>query len=1418
MTAMTTLLRLYSKFIRRLTDRLLIGKNGMAFFVAGLISISATADDTAAIKGRYVRLESPPRPAVGEDKRDIYRLGEIEVFSGAINVARQGKATSSPAGGAGGSKAEAVIDGDSKDFMASSLGVPAQVNPWVEIDLGQLHPIDKIQIYTYGSLNPVAGMWLVSVLDNERKVSWYRRCDLVGFGKLNQFVPKAFAGRYIGAQVPEGAKGWYSLVGEQEDERSIKVKPLELGPLPDFTARQTAFTQRDSAAAVKDLCRHFHAAVDPDAKGLEKFAEHYRRGEYRQALDAYRDFFFDRLAHPEQYGIPANLSKSVWQNGAGDMTVDVIAVKEAMNNRRVNLEGNSYWVGEVGAPGATRWIPRDPEPGKEVSAQEMTFFRMPDHTYAPRFMMFNDLVKSYVATGNREHLERWMDYLDDWCLYGREDLLNSKRNLTKAAEPSAMGMFCELIMRWPIFLQHRPEFARDIRSTTLARYLLASIEDGPPYGIRARRAELANWGAVGTQNLAALTVTLPEFRAVRYYAREAARLAMSSFIQNRTLDGETIEAGDEGHRHSDVAFSMKDTFNILPLMPLNSTLHIGDRLHRQYMEDLLFPFYRNLLTRISPGGYDWPCWLATHAYKPAMAFENRRLRINSTSMGLLGHGRDPGLLTQTMPSFTEFVKKEPEAAARISAIMDYPAQLWTELAANGTGIAAAREKAKASGIARACLPERNSDASPYSAMYFLRDKWEPGAEYFMMFSFQTRSQDHDLWVHPEENGILGYGAMRYDLMKEGRAILSSECIVIDKKPPNAMHDAIPTGGKTQYCGMAGRNVVDTRFHTSARFDLAEARSNAPYSRPERLRADWYGIFQRRPEIDNTPIMDVTAYRQVFHVRGEGVWIVSDRLENPSGKQHEYSTFWTYPAWVNSKGAAEAIRSLAASGHQLIVEDQGRVSTAIPDYANLSSHFFGPDFRMINRIGPKGEYVKISKPQIEIIKEALDKGVAEKDIIALNADAVKTLCLRQVGILWEGTGNQTLVTMHYTREPVAEPGRQFENDLREIQELKSPGGVTGFRAVTRTGTPVFFQSGPQKANALTAGPVQVLGESLLAVEKAGVLCGMSLGTNKTITLRGKAYQCGTADFEYELTSDGKFTATPICRAIDTVKISPRQNVFTDQASVSFAIPTQQTEDIEFRYTLDGGDPTLESAIYTGPFTIKEDTYVKVRPFRKGLIKTPFNIPGENAGKTVGAIFRKEQSRPALKVAVTEPGLAYEYFEAPWPTLFAHAALPGVLTPKSQGKVAALLDEKDVEKTRTTDKAYAIRYNGYIQVPGKGIYSFYAPVHLYTPTMDAGYDLRLWIDGEEWFPSPTLHSENIWHIALDAGLHRLDVSYVDYRWKEFKNEYWIDWQEREMWKGIPILELEGPGVPRRSIPNSWLFRDLRPFISSSLEAKQ
>ena len=62
-----------------------------------------------------------------------------------------------------------------------------------------------------------------------------------------------------------------------------------------------------------------------------------------------------------------------------------------------------------------------------------------------------------------------------------------------------------------------------------------------------------------------------------------------------------------------------------------------------------------------------------------------------------------------------------------------------------------------------------------------------------------------------------------------------------------------------------------------------------------------------------------------------------------------------------------------------------------------------------------------------------------------------------------------------------------------------------------------------------------------------------------------------------------------------------------------------------------------------------------------------------------------------------------------------------------------------------------------------------------------------------------------VPLEAGFHRIKVAYTDYRWKKFRNEYWMTWQEEEMWQGTPVLEVSGPGLDKQPLPRKWLYRD-------------
>jgi hypothetical protein len=1376
--------------------------------LAAALTLSAASFVPAAVgapreqvKARYLRFEIPTQTIIGVDKRGMYRMMELEVHSGGTNVARQANISASEASG----DLSKLIDGSNHEYILSACSLPEQVNPWIELDLGREWPVEKIMIYGKGSMTKGTKVWLVSTLDETRRISWYQRFELVGPNKNNRFIPKPFSGRYTGSVLAEKSGSWYKLEGEQENERKVRTIVLELGPAPDLSQRRAAFTGRDSEAEVAALCRRFAAALAPDVKGLGPFYELVDKGEHRRALDAYRTFFFDRLANPEKYGIPADLRIP---GDVLDSTIDALAVDSAMRGQRVNWGGNYLLVAEVGHPGATRWAPGEAN-GRVVSEEEQEFFSMPNHIGAPRFIMFDDLLKSYIATGDRSRFDRWQDYLDEWCLYGRKELLASRFKLAMGTEVPTRPLFGEF-MRWRDYLKHRPAFAKELRSTTLVRYMLSVIEDIPPFMVRARRAELANWGAMGINGLAHLSVLFPEFEAMRFYANEAARLSLSSFIQQRTMDGENNEAVDWGHRFTDLTHNIRDTLSILPLMPLDPALDLTDPLSITYAADQFFTVYRNLLMRVTPDGYDWPCWPEASGKNPAMDVKGCRSRINLTCTVLLGNRNVPKCVwDKAAPTPMDVIEKEAEAAARMAALMGCSAPSWVEAARSDalsvckgeppSALANLLRQAKPAALSE---PERISDPAPYSGMYFLRDAWTPGAESFFQYAFPARTQGDDVFALPKDGQIMGYGAMRYDLLKEGRPLVLSEAIAIDKKAPNGQYGAVRSGGKVTYSVMPRRQVIDTRFHSSSLLEMAEARRNDPYSRRENVRGDWYNMLATNSVIDNTPLFGVTASRQIFHVRGEGIWIVADRIENPSEKEHEYSAFWTYPALVTAKGMSKTVRDWVAAGFNTLHEEKGRIRTAIPGFANLSTYLFGPEFRMINRLRPDGAYETFEKTQLQVIKEALDNGIPEATLMLLDNDPAKCLGLRQVGILWKGTGNQALVTLHYTREPMAKPEDQFKNELREIEPLTGAKGVTGFRALTHKGVPVFFQSGPGRVNALAAGAARVRGESLLAIEKDGGIAGVALGTDGAIALRDKQYRAGTADFEYRLNAQSRFTSTPIHGMIDTVRILPEPNVFSDRLEVSFVMPDPKSDDLELRYTTDGSDPTLASALYTGPFTISKTLYVKVRPFRKGLKETPWNIPGELAGKTVGAIFRKAAPLPALPIAALKPGLDYEYFEDSWPTLFTHAAISGVLAPVKHGSVSGLLNAEDIAGLRATDQAYAVRYTGYVEIPETGVYSFHAPEHLLTPTMDAGFDLRVKVGGREWFPSPTLHSENVWSVALEKGCHALQVTYVDYRWKSFKNDYWMDWLEQQMWQGTPVLAVSGPGLAKQPLPAPWL----------------
>lgn len=128
-------------------------------------------------------------------------------------------------------------------------------------------------------------------------------------------------------------------------------------------------------------------------------------------------------------------------------------------------------------------------------------------------------------------------------------------------------------------------------------------------------------------------------------------------------------------------------------------------------------------------------------------------------------------------------------------------------------------------------------------------------------------------------------------------------------------------------------------------------------------------------------------------------------------------------------------------------------------------------------------------------------------------------------------------------------------------------------------------------------------------------------------------------------------------------------------------------------------------------------------------------------------------------------------------------------------------------RTTEGPFAVRYNGHIDIPAEGIYTFYAPKEYMSNSCEPGYDLRLFLDEEEWNLGQMWHGRGQWSIPLAKGVHTFRVTFADARAKDIENQR-VDLafsypRPTTTWRGVtPVLEVSGPQLKRQPIPTQWL----------------
>jgi hypothetical protein len=511
-----------------------------------------------------------------------------------------------------------------------------------------------------------------------------------------------------------------------------------------------------------------------------------------------------------------------------------------------------------------------------------------------------------------------------------------------------------------------------------------------------------------------------------------------------------------------------------------------------------------------------------------------------------------------------------------------------------------------------------------------------------------------------------------------------------------------------------------------------------------LEGDYSGPFARTAP--NVFIDDVSHYRQILFARRLGLWIVVDRLKSPA--PHTYQ--WVWPFYCPSGDEAKR--------HPGFTWDQIKADTATQSIRTGDPH--GPNLSLYS-----------------FSREPMEKAGS--------------------GFQASKKSDWMVVTVLYPRR--FDHG-QLAPDLEDVKPLRGAGGECGFTATVPGGGKVMFQAAPA-GGSMAWEDVVFRGESLLLVGMPDGRRGMVALGCKRIEVGGSAW---TVPVDFESTVQGNSRRVePIDRPLDLPVIGPAEDCFTDEVQVTLA---HGDTAVELRYTLDGTDPRCDSPLYREPIRLRETTVVKARAFRKirnalgqpGVMLPPTS-DGTKASAVVRAVFTRQAPWEPVKPGAVEPGLAFACYEedGTWPV---SAFSLDAMRPVGSGTCRELFD---VSATKRKVGGFAFVYTGYLDIAKDGVYSFHAPREFITPSVHAGYDLRVFLDGKEWYPATQVHDFGAWSVPLKAGKHTLKVVFINQQNVHLMGdlENWKDYY----WSGTkPGLLLSGPGLEKQPIPAAMLFR--------------
>ncbi len=1144
-----------------------------------------------------------------------------------------------------------------------------------------------------------------------------------------------------------------SLVTDDVLKRYAAVKPATAEEV------KAAWDKRDSAENLQAFSKEFLELVYCDherfgvamwgREKLDQVAKLKEGGKFVEAMTAFRDYCFDKLRNPQNYGLHAS---DVSPNGRGVAglgsfpqapmgNLDENAKKKQLEMADALLKGQMT-VGDtlvpIGEPGTVDWMAPGQPYGWAAKPRS-------DGPYRQLYLGegLKPLWVAYMVTRKEAYLQRWLDYLDDWaihCTYlgDLQPAVNADNNLYPVVE--TIRMFGGIA-------QSLPEGSEAVKPQVFARIMKKLALESPLNYTVYFRSNCNAWTPGGNQML--LSILLDEFKVSKIYFRETVRRNIEDINAIQML-----RDGTDPHQW----------FGYNAVVLANTAV------------------FRLMNARENNFWFEQPAW-EKKMHDPDWQVEEREL-LEQRCKWIMRWAAPNG----EYPNITQFgssqKSKTLEQTGRLPTQMNDPVNRKLYDFFYGNGFAPA--------------PDHTADAFPYGGFFIARTGWGQGQGYGAMFCSPRPGLNA-----ASKNNAFGLAAYGMDLLSDDIAhnyVRNTSPIMVDGRRQDIDFFVPKAGWPSSHRGEMIQSWTDPapwRWHASDQFNVMEGLYSGAYANE----------FSKRAEA----VKDVRHQRLVLFARRAGLWIVTDRMLTTA--KHEYEQLW----WLALKNR-DPDRGYGGFDTADIVLDTATRS--------VKTKRTRTDTRDGDVPGSKIVVGNVNLSMHQFTDAALTYDTAE----AKNREEFYNW--QKLAVKWQGEGDQQIVTALFPRKPspeIAKPDGS-ENDLKSITPLMAAKDVAGFDAVTPEGIRVIYQASKAPGLSLTIEGITITGEALLVTRDPGEKAtrGMAFGC-QAMSIKGKKIAVAQSDFEFCIleAKGSKPTFTGIYRPMAPLKILPETDVFADSQEITFV---SGAPDAFMTYTLDGSEPTPQSALYKGPFTINRNAVIKGRAYRKGTTANPADMSGTQATPVTTAVYTRQFYCEPENGTGQAPGLRYAYCEGYWKDLWLFASQQ---KPAKKGTVTELFDMRQIPDDNKPlsanvvprENAYSFTYEGFIKVPEDGVYTLHAPHEYVHPDQIAGYELQVYLGHATrldqskpagvsrdntlsyWYPATRLHGLGTWSVPLKKGFHEIKILYIDFRMDAPKrlNNKVDDKELREsVWTGEkPDLRISGPKLEPQPIPANWLF---------------